>query len=60
MGNRIFICTHSQLPKGDANSNYIFHMALSLKLENYEVIAIGRSKNTHRKVIDIEGTHCIN
>ena len=60
MGNRIFICTHSQLPKGDANSNYIFHMALSLKLENYEVVAIGRSKDTYRKVIDIEGIHCIN
>lgn len=60
MENRIFICTHSQLPGGDANSNYIFHMALSLKQANYEVITIGRSKDTNRQVTDIEGIYCIN
>ena len=60
MVNRIFICTHSQLPKGDANSNYIFHMALSLRLEKCKVIAIGRSKDTYRQVCDIDGIQCIN
>lgn len=60
MGNRVFICTHSQLPRGDANSNYIFHMALALVQAGHEVIAIGRSTNSEKKVIDVDGVHCIN
>lgn len=60
MKERIFICTHSQLPRGDANSNYIFHMALSLAQEGFEVIAIGRSKSSKTSTENVEGVLCVN
>lgn len=60
MKERIFICTHSQLPRGDANSNYIFHMALSLVEEGFEVIAIGRSKSTKASSENVKGVLCVN
>lgn len=60
MKERIFICTHSQLPRGDANSNYIFHMALSLVEEGFEVIAIGRSKSSNTSIEKVEGVLCVN
>lgn len=60
MENRIFICTHSNLPQGDANSNYIFHMALALAENGWSVIIIGRSNTTERREIEIRGIKCIN
>lgn len=60
MKKKIFICTHSQLPHGDANSNYIFHMALSLVNEGFEVIVIGRSKTIDACREMNNGVMCIN
>lgn len=60
MERRIFICTHSQLPRGDANSNYIFHMALSLANAGWKVYALGRSKINKKTVEERENITCIN
>lgn len=60
MEKRVFICTHSQLPRGDANSNYIFHMALSLANVGWKVFAIGRSKENKKTTVDTDGITCIN
>lgn len=60
MENRVFICTHSQLPRGDANSNYIFYMASALANEGWNVVAIGKSLNQKREAINCKGIYCIN
>lgn len=60
MDKRIFICTHSKLPQGDANSNYIYHMALALAENGWSVIAIGRANTKERSEVEVKGIKCIN
>ena len=60
MDRRIIICSTNQLPRGNANSNYIFNMAKSLKEYADEVISIGASNQDHRIDEVIEGVRCIN
>lgn len=48
MRQRVFICTHSQMPRGDANSNYIFHMGLALVYAGWDVIIFGKTKSGER------------
>ena len=60
MRKRVFICCHSQLPLGDANSNYIYHMALSLAAAGWEVIALGRGKTAEKTLVTADNLTCIN
>ena len=41
---RLFICTCFEFPYGDASSNYIRNLALSIKQQGWDVIVLGRGK----------------
>lgn len=58
--SRIFICTHSQLPIGDANSNYIMHMGKALFNAGWDVYILGKEKQGQSSHITVDGITVIN
>ena len=46
--NKIFICCHSKIPKGDANSNYVYHLGLCLANTGRDVVIIGMSNGSEK------------
>lgn len=60
MQNRVFICSHSMMPRGDANSNYILHMAMSLIHAGWDVFVIGKSVNGKKEEGEFKGIRYVN
>lgn len=58
--SRIFICTHSQLPIGDANSNYIMHMGKALLDAGWDVYILGKEKQGQPSHITVDGIKVVN